>query len=151
MRLRAKRQKRKVRIEIIPMIDIMFFLLVFYMVTSQAIAQQQGLGVELPQVAQPGETAAAEVTLSIDAKGTIFVNDQKVEPSDEAAAVVRAMAKNPQGLLVVRADKHVEHGKVIAAMDQARQAGVRRFAIAAELGSDPTGAAAAASAAGGAP
>ncbi|MHB1845122.1 MAG: ExbD/TolR family protein [Deltaproteobacteria bacterium] len=133
MKLRGRRTTKKARIEIITMIDIMFFLLVFYMVTSQAIAQQQGLGVELPQVAQAGEAASAEVTLSVDESGHLSVDQKPVTLETEAAAIVSAMAKNPQGLLVVRADKRAFHGVVVSAMDQARQAGVRRFAIATEL------------------
>jgi biopolymer transport protein ExbD len=130
MRFRARRHRTKARIEIIPMIDIIFFLLVFYMVTSQAITQERGLGIELPEIAASNEAAASEVTLGLDAQGRLSLNQTPISFGTEAEALVAALRRNPQGLVVVRADRQVAHGLVVRAMDIARRAGVRRFAIA---------------------
>ncbi len=139
MKFRAHRPRRKPRIEIIPMIDIIFFLLVFYMVTSQAITAERGQGVELPSLAHGDETVATEVSLGLDAAGHLSLDGQPIAFAEEANKLVEALRKNPQGLVVIRADRRALHGDVVRAMDIARAVGVRRFAIAGKNGDDTSG------------
>ncbi len=133
MKLRAHRPRRKPRIEIIPMIDIIFFLLVFYMVTSQAISEDRRQNIELPSMsAQHDEAVAAEVTLGLDAQNHLTLDGQPITFADEAQKLAEAMSQKPQAMVVVRADRNALHGQVVRAMDIARQVGVRRFAIAGQ-------------------
>ncbi|MHB8420457.1 MAG: ExbD/TolR family protein [Myxococcales bacterium] len=133
MKLRAHRPRRKPRIEIIPMIDIIFFLLVFYMVTSQAISEDRRQNVELPSMSeQHDEAVATEVTLGLDAEGHLSLDGQPITFAEEAQKLAEAMGQKPQAVLVVRADRRALHGEVVRAMDIARQVGVRRFAIAGQ-------------------
>jgi len=125
-----RRQIKKARIEIIPMIDTIFFLLVFFMISTLSMAHYSGLPVNLPKAATgeqpPGESAA--ITISSDGKITI---DKDAVTRDLIRAVLqRRLEKNPELLVLINADERVEHGIVIDVMDAARQAGVTKMAIA---------------------
>ena len=129
MRL-ARRQIKKARIEIIPMIDTIFFLLVFFMISTLSMARYSGLAVNLPKAAtgqqQPSESAA--VTIAPDGKVSI---DKQEVPREKIREILqqRLLAK-PDLLVLINADEHVEHGLVVEIMDIARQAGVAKMAIA---------------------
>lgn len=129
MRLQ-RRTIKKARIEIIPMIDTIFFLLVFFMISTLSMARYSGLSVNLPKAAtgqQPPSDSAA-VTISPDGKVTI--DKQEVARDQIRAALQEHLKKNPELLVLINADEHVEHGLVVEIMDAARQAGVAKMAIA---------------------
>lgn len=129
MRL-PRRQFKKARIEIIPMIDTIFFLLVFFMISTLSMAHYSGLPVNLPKAATgqqpPGESAA--VTIGPD--GKIAIDKQEVARDRIGAVLRQRLVENPELLVLINADERVEHGVVVDVMDQARQAGVARLAIA---------------------
>jgi biopolymer transport protein ExbD len=125
-----RRAIKKARIEIIPMIDTIFFLLVFFMISTLSMAHYDGLPVNLPKAAtgdQPPSESAA-VTISPDGKITIY--KQKVERDQIANFLRRRLKASPELVVLINADEHVEHGLVVDVMDQARQAGVAKMAIA---------------------
>lgn len=129
MRLR-RREIKKARIEIIPMIDTIFFLLVFFMISTLSMAQYSGLPVNLPKAASgrqaPSESAA--VTISTDGKVAI---DKEDVAREQIRNILRdRLVKNPELIVLINADEHVEHGVVVEIMDAARQAGVAKMAIA---------------------
>jgi biopolymer transport protein ExbD len=129
MRLR-RRDTKKARIEIIPMIDTIFFLLVFFMISTLSMSRYSGLPVNLPKAASgqlpPSESAA--VTIASD--GKVAVDKQEV-PRERIGDTLKArLAPNPELLVIINADERVEHGLVVDVMDQARQAGVSKMAIA---------------------
>ena len=129
MRL-ARRTIKKARIEIIPMIDTIFFLLVFFMISTLSMSRYSGLPVNLPKAAtgqQPPSEAAA-VTIGTD--GKITLDKQEIRREQIAAALKIRLEKNPELLVLINADERVEHGVVVEIMDEARQAGVAKMAIA---------------------
>jgi len=122
--------RKKVRIEIIPMIDTMFFLLVFFMVATLSMTLQRGMPVNLPASAEAKADIPDTVTLSITSEGAVYV-DKDAVPIDGLAARLRAVkARSTEPSVVVKADADVRHGIVISVLDAVKQAGLTKLAIA---------------------
>jgi biopolymer transport protein ExbD len=131
MRIR-QRPPKKARIEIIPMIDVIFFLLVFFMVSSLAMTKINSVPVALPKTEASPEALKQSVILSVSKNGDIHVNKVLVSLDSLGEALAHAMASDPQDTVVVNADEGVDYGLVVRAMDRARRVGVRKFALATE-------------------
>ncbi|MBM4264368.1 MAG: biopolymer transporter ExbD [Deltaproteobacteria bacterium] len=129
MRLR-QRPVKKARIEIIPMIDTIFFLLVFFMISTLSMAQYGGLPVNLPKAASGNQAPAESAAVTIQPDGTVAIDKQPVARGQVGAVLQERLTKNPALLVLINADEKVEHGVVVEIMDAARQAGVAKMAIA---------------------
>ena len=123
MQIRARKRKRP-SINITSLIDVMFLLLVFFMV-STTFAEQPGIKLELPAASTAEPSKLQPLVLTIDKKGKMFLNDSPVGEA-ELRSGLKAAAK-PGTTLVLKADKGVPYGYVIRAMDISRQSGVRRI------------------------
>ncbi len=128
MKVRARRQPEEAEIIIIPMIDTMMFLLMFFIVASLALAVQNGLPVNLPKASTGEKHSAQNVTLTVGPTGDLHVNTRPTAISDETAQL-QALNISPGTLVIINADADVRHGVVTTVMDNARKAGVERFAI----------------------
>ncbi len=129
MKIRARRQPEEAEIIIIPMIDTMMFLLMFFIVASLALAVQNGLPVNLPKASTGEKHSAQNLTLTIDALGNIHLNTKPITLATEMQEL-QAAHVTAGTLVIINADANVRHGVVTSAMDNARKAGVERFAIA---------------------
>ena len=128
-----RRPAGKARIEIIPMIDTMFFLLVFFMAATLSMTIRQGLCVNLPRAATAQDEAHQTVTVTLTRDGTVYFNKEKVSsPEDAATRIARWKETVTEATVVINADRSVEHGSVVLLMDAIRKAGVTRMAIAAD-------------------
>ena len=125
-----RRSLKKARIEIIPMIDTIFFLLVFFMISTLSMAQYRGMPVNLPKAASGQQAPAESAAITIDKQARLFLNKQAVDKADLGDLLRRQLAKNADLLVVINADDGVEHGHVVEVMDIARSANVARMAIA---------------------
>jgi len=129
MRLR-RRAARRARIEIVPMIDVVFFLLVFFMMASLSMAVYAGLPVSLPRAATgqvaPSETAA----VTVDHLGHAYLNREPVAMADLDQRMRRLLEGNPALAIVINADGDASHRDVVAVLDALRLAGASRMAIA---------------------
>jgi biopolymer transport protein ExbD len=124
MQIREKRRRHPV-INITSLIDVMFLLLLFFMVTT-TFSEHPAIKLELP-TARTGEPSKLEqLTLSIDKKGQMFLNNAPVQEA-ELRNRLRGAAEKPDATLVLRADKDAPYGFVIRAMDISRQSGIRRI------------------------
>jgi len=129
MRL-PRTSRKKPRIEIIPMIDTMFFLLVFFMVATLSMTFQRGLPVNLPHAASARDEIRQVVTLTLTKGGKLYFDKEEIaSPAEAAARLASQMRPDVQVSVVINADRAVEHGKVIDLMDAVRQAGVARIAV----------------------
>ncbi|HEV8723229.1 MAG TPA: biopolymer transporter ExbD [Candidatus Binatia bacterium] len=129
MRL-PRRNIKKARIEIIPMIDTIFFLLVFFMISTLSMAHYSGLPVNLPKAATGQVPPSESVAVTVSADGKITIDKQAVT-RDRVGDILKArLANHADLLLLINADERVEHGLVVAIMDEARQASVAKMAIA---------------------
>lgn len=129
MRLPRQGYKRA-RIEIIPMIDTVFFLLVFFMVASLSMTLETGMRVNLPRAQSAQREALTKVTISLTEEGKIYVDRDLTTMSGLHAALRQRIKENPRVVIVINADEGAKHGKVVAIMDAAKQAGAERMAIA---------------------
>jgi biopolymer transport protein ExbD len=135
MQIRQRPIKR-VRIEIIPMIDVIFFLLVFFMVTSLAMTRINSVKVVLPKTSGKPQNTQQNIILTVRKDGGLLVNKTSVTLDSLGAQLVAQMQSNPQAVVIVNADEGVNYGLVVQAMDRAKQAGVRKFALAVEAGDE---------------
>jgi len=129
MRLPRQGYKRA-RIEIIPMIDTIFFLLVFFMVASLSMTLQTGISVNLPQAQAAERESLTRLTISLTADGRLYLDREPVKLEALQPALARRIRENRQVVVVINADARVAHGRVVAAMDAAKKAGAARMAIA---------------------
>ena len=132
MRLRDRRAFNKPEVMIIPMIDIMFFLLVFFIMSTLYMVNLKTVDVNLPttQTAQTQLNVTYLVTVRKD--GTLWLEDKQI---DEATLLRRAHTesqKNPKFAVVVRADGDMNYSGVMELLDKFRKEGITRFGLAAE-------------------
>jgi biopolymer transport protein ExbD len=129
VKIRRSRAYRRGRIEIIPMIDVMFFLLVTFMLASLSMQTLNSMRVNLPAGTAPEMRLKEPITLSITHDSQIFLNKTPVA-MDRLAEILRTMLAGHEPQVVVNADSSAPEGVVVRAMLQARQAGVENFLIA---------------------
>lgn len=129
MKLRKARIFRKGRIEIIPMIDVMFFLLATFMLASLSMQNLDSLQVNLPQGQAEKLKTKAPVTLTLTSDSEIFVNRIPVT-LDTLAETLKPLLQDSDQKLVVSADNDAPQGIVVQAMLRARSAGAQHFLIA---------------------
>ena len=129
MKLRKARIQRKGRIEIIPMIDVMFFLLATFMLASLSMQHLDALKVNLPQGKAALLSTEKPITLTITADGRIMINRTPVILSS-IAVTLKPLLGNTDKDIVVSADDKAPQGVVVRAMLQARAAGAQHFLIA---------------------
>ncbi len=129
-----KFRRPKVMIErpdIAPMADIVFLLLIFFMLSTSFVTEP-GIKVQLPQASTAEMDPKQNLFLVIDRKGRIFVNKKEVKKESLGTLLEGEMAARKEKLLILKADRAVTHGLVVEVMDIARQHGVERLAIATE-------------------
>lgn len=129
MKLRRLRTYRKGRIEIIPMIDVMLFLLATFMLASLSMQNLHSFAVNLPQGQAQALTAKMPVTLTVTHEGRILLNQTPVTLGT-LSETLRPMFQGPDSSIVVAADGDAPNGVVVQAMLQARKAGAEHFLIA---------------------
>jgi biopolymer transport protein ExbD len=132
MQFKRGRELKRTKIEIIPMIDAIFFLLVFFMLSSLSLTRLDSFHVNLPPAASAGEQREADLTLSIDQERNIFINKEPVAIADLKARLSdRIAGKDPSTLtFIINADASVPHGLVVQCIDISQEAGINHFAIA---------------------
>ena len=129
----------KARIEIIPMIDVIFFLLVFFMVSTLSMTLNRGLPVNLPTAATAQKERRDNVSLTVLQDGKMFLNKEPITLQNMGQRVKAALASNPQLAVVINADGQVLHSTVVDILDELRQAGVSGLAIAVKSGKKAAG------------
>ncbi|MEQ5840887.1 biopolymer transporter ExbD [Paraburkholderia acidicola] len=128
MKLRRTRASKRGRIEIIPMIDVMFFLLATFMLTSLAMQRLDAVRVDLPQGRAEQMSADGPLTLAVTRTNQIYINKQPVRLDQVTQAVAKLLHRD--GNVIVAADDTASHGIVVQAMLAARQAGAVHFLVA---------------------
>ena len=124
--------KKKPRIEIIPMIDTMFFLLVFFMIATLSMTIQHGMPVSLPTAESSTDDLAEHVSLTLTQEGTLYYNKEAItlQELEKRLSNLRHSSSDPS--LLINADKQVPHGQVIKVMDIIRLSGITSMSIATQ-------------------
>jgi biopolymer transport protein ExbD len=129
--MRVPRQKsEKARIEIIPMIDVIFFLLVFFMVSTLSMTINRGLPVNLPKAASSQKDLRESFNITVTQDGTLFLNKEQTSLVELGQQVKAGLEKDPELVVIVSGDDQASHGAIVSVMDEVRLAGVSRLAIA---------------------
>jgi len=129
MKLRKSRHSRRGRIEIIPMIDVMFFLLATFILASLSLQNLHSLPVNLPQGKAAPIQAKSPITLTITKDSAILLDKTPVT-LETLAATLKPMLKGPDSSVIVAADSAAPYGVTVQAMIQSRDAGAQHFLIA---------------------
>jgi biopolymer transport protein ExbD len=130
MRLSHRAEKKKARIEIIPMIDAMFFLLVFFMITSLSMTVLRGMPVNLPEAKAVRKDLQEKVSVTLTKEGRLYYDKKETSLTDLQGLLKQDASANPELQVILHADSDALHGKVVAIIDEIKLAGVARFAIA---------------------
>lgn len=129
MKLRRSREYKRGRIEIIPMIDVMFFLLATFMLASLSMQNLHSLPVNLPQGHAAPIQAKTPVTLTITPDSRLFLDKTPVT-LQTLAPTLKGMLAGPEASVIVAADSSAPNGITVQAMLKAREAGAQHFLIA---------------------
>ena len=127
-------EEEEQEINITPMLDVVFIMLIFFIVTASFV-KEAGIDVNKPDAATAVAKEKANILIAIDANGEIWIDRRIVDPRAVRANIERLHAENPQGTVVIQADDDARTGVLVQVMDAARLAGVYDVAIAAA----PTG------------
>ena len=133
MRIRhAKPSDQKIQLQMTPMIDIVFLLMIFFLVASKLDEADRAIDVVLPQAAaaKPLTTRPREFVINIDRAGNYFAGARPVRLEELKDLLVQTAADNPaRQTVIVRADEEVAHKFVVAAMDACVQAGIDDYQV----------------------
>ena len=116
---------------ITPMLDVVFILLIFFIVTANFI-KDPGLEINRPDSETAEITENAAILIAIGPAGEIYMDGRRIDVRQVKANVIRLMSENPQGAVVMQADEKATAEKIIAVMDEVREAGVIDISIASE-------------------
>lgn len=127
------------RLEIIPMIDVMLFLLVFFMMFTTFREAPTGLNVDLPRGTTAVSQPAGQFEVAVDRTGALYAGGRRVTAAELQRQVAEALRRRPDLFIIIRGDKEARYEHVVAAMDAVRAAGGYRLGLAVELSSDRAG------------
>lgn len=129
----ARRGRRPVsEINIAPLIDMIFILLIFFLVNTSFV-KESGIEVNRPTAATAQLKSGTTVIVGIDREDRVFMANREIDVRAVRANVERALAENPEGGLIVVADKEATAGVVISVMDGCRMAGAENVSLAASI------------------
>jgi biopolymer transport protein ExbD len=131
MRRRYYKQEDESTIDMTPMLDIVFIMLIFFIVTSSFI-KESGVDVSSPGAATAERKERGNILVAITAEGEVWIDKRNVDIRAVRANIERLHAENPEGSVVIQADEDSRNGLLIQIIDQARLAGVSNVAIAAK-------------------
>ncbi|KXI29748.1 ExbD/TolR family protein [Paraglaciecola hydrolytica] len=131
---------RKVRIEeedaaidMTPMLDIVFIMLIFFIVTT-VFVKEAGIEVNKPGASQSVMPKNANIFIAVNERGDVWIDKNQVDVDTVRANLDRLMAEQPSDVIIIQADKNAEYGVVVKVMDQIKAAGIDRISIATEGG-----------------
>lgn len=119
-----------VQINIVPMIDVVFAVLAFFILSSLFLTRNEGLPVVLPGAETAETQALKQVVVTLNAEGEVFVGNRAVGDEQLLEAIQTLGTLADGGLVVIRADQSVSHGRVVAVMDRLRTLSGVQLAIA---------------------
>ena len=131
MRRKRVRQEEDANIDITPMLDIVFIMLIFFIVTATFV-KESGIDVTRPDAETAVKQNRVAILIAIRDNNEIWINRRQVDLASVRANVEKLHAENPQGGAVIQADREAETGVLVEIMDQVRLAGVGAISIAAE-------------------
>jgi biopolymer transport protein ExbD len=126
------RAKAESEVNLTPMLDVVFIMLIFFIVTASFV-KEAGIDISRPGAATAVRKERGNILIAITATDQIWMNRRQVDPRALRANIERMHAENPQGSVVIQADKDAKTGLLVKVMDAARLAGVKNVSLAADI------------------
>ena len=130
-RRKRVRDEEESEVNLTPMLDVVFIMLIFFIVTASFV-KEAGIDVNRPDAATAEKKTKGNILVAITENGQIWIDKRQVDPRALRANIERLHAENPQGSVVIQADKNSKNGLLVQVMDSARLAGVYNVSIAAQ-------------------
>ena len=118
-------------IDITPMLDVVFIMLIFFIVTTSFV-KESGVVVSRPSAKTAQQQKRATIIVSITQAGEIWIQKRKIDLGSVRGNIERLHAESPEGTIVIQADKRSETGLLVDVMDQIRSAGVKNISVSAD-------------------
>ena len=131
MRRKRKNISDENPLDLTPMMDIVFIMLIFFIVTTSFV-KETGVEVNRPNASTAVRDERGNILIAITANDEIWIDKRRVDLRSVRANVERLKAENPEGSVIIQADKASKTGFLVETMDQVRLAGVQNVSIAAE-------------------
>ena len=125
-----EKKRQGVNIDIAPLMDMVFILLIFFIVTS-TFTRETGVEVEKPKAQSASEVGKKNILIAITREGKIHVNERQVEYAALQDIIKQMLVKNPDREVVLIADKNSVTGRMVNVMDACNLAGVKKISVAA--------------------
>ncbi|AWL12766.1 Biopolymer transport protein exbD2 [Saliniradius amylolyticus] len=123
-------EEEEAQIDMTPMLDVVFIMLIFFIVTASFV-KEAGIDVNRPEASTAVKKSRANILVAISDKNQVWINKRQVDVRAIQANIERLYAENPQGSVVIQADKEAKTETLIKVMDASRAAGVYDVSIAA--------------------
>ncbi len=134
-RKRSLDQEEDISIDMTPMMDIVFIMLIFFIVTTSFI-KESGIDINRPSADTAERKERGNILIAITPNDEIWIDKRRVDIRSVRSHVERLKAENPEGAVVIQADKDSKNGLLVQVMDQARLAGVANVSIAADTSTE---------------
>ncbi len=132
MRRQRRSSVEEDEVNLTPMLDVVFIMLIFFIVTASFV-KESGMDVNRPDAATAVVKPRGNILVAITPSGQIWIDKRQVDVRSVRANIERLYAENPQGAVVIQADSESKNGLLVAVMDAAKLAGVENISIAAEI------------------
>ncbi len=132
MRRKRARAEDESEVNLTPMLDVVFIMLIFFIVTASFV-KEAGIDISRPPAATAERKERGNILVAITDNDQIWIDRRQVDPRALRANIERLHAENPQGSVVILADKQSKNGLLVQVMDAARLAGVKNVSLAAEV------------------
>jgi biopolymer transport protein ExbD len=120
------------QINIVPMIDVIFSILAFFIISTLYLTRSEGLPVNLPKAATAETQRTAQINVTVEPDGEMALNRQPIELNQLEEGVGQLIEPNSEAIVVINADEKVSHGRVVSVMDRLRRVKGAKLAIATQ-------------------
>lgn len=127
----AKPEEEVQAIDLTPMLDVVFIMLIFFIVTATFI-KEAGVEVNRPEATTWEERKSASILIAVNDKNEIWIDKNRVEPRGVRLVIERLLAENPKGSVVIQADNEAQVELLVEITNAAREAGVDNVAVSTE-------------------
>lgn len=131
MARKHRAEEEEATIDMTPMLDIVFIMLIFFIVTTSFV-KEAGIEVNKPKAQQATKQKSANIFIAINENGEIWMDKRQVDVERVRANIERMLAEQPTDVVILQADVEAKHGVVVEVMDQIKAAGIDRISVAAK-------------------
>lgn len=126
--IQVKDQDTSVNIDLTPIIDMVFLLLIFFLVATTFHQTEREMQIALPAASSAGpiSTALREIIINVDQDGTIIISGKTIEPEDLRIIITDALALNPEQKITVRGDQNTAYANIIRVLDICKGSGIQQ-------------------------